>query len=151
MRISHRPTIFGFVSLLALGAVASTSRGDDEVKKVANDPAGETINARDPRARPLFYILVATLDSDIDLFKFAFSPRVSERIKEKDWPRGLAVYQRQLKEQLGDYKLEDLSKVRFRFQGTETEGRLSIVDRKGKSDATLRIIKTAAGWKLNER
>jgi len=141
---------------LPTGLATQTLFAEDQKTPAAekgekDEPGDKTIDAKDPRARPLVYILIASHDSDLDLFKFAFSTRIREKVGAKEWPRGLAVYQRQLKSQLGDYTLGDLAKLKFHFEGNETEGRIAVVDKKGNSDAKLRVLKVDGVWKINER
>lgn len=112
---------------------------------------GQQIDSKDPRSRPMVYALLATVDSDLELFKFAFSKQVRERIKDEEWPKGLEVYRRQLRGQLGDYKLGDIAAARFQFSGDDKSGRIGVMNKEGKVEGTLRLVKEEGAWKLNER
>ena len=111
----------------------------------------QVVDAKDPRARPFVYVMIASIDSDMELFKFAFSNRIRNSIKEQDWPKGLAVYQKQLRGKFGNYKISDIPMMKFQFSGNEKEGGIGDVEKNGKAFGRMRLIKEGGGWKFNER
>ena len=111
----------------------------------------QVVDAKDPRARPFVYVMIASIDSDMELFKFAFSNRIRNSITEQGWPKGLAVYQKELREKLGNYKISDISMMKFQFSGNEKEGGIGVVGKNGKAFGRMRLIKEGGAWKFNER
>ena len=111
---------------------------------------GKPIKVSAPQAAPILTILEAVQDSDLDLFKSAYTIKMRMRIKEKDWPVGMKVYRNKLLDKLGKYQKKDLE---FNFEGEGDKGRI-LLSHKGRpiiGKRGIRIAKENGVWKLAER
>ena len=96
---------------------------------------------------PMTAMLKAAKNSDVKMFKEAYSKRIREDDGQNDWGKNLKEAQATLKEKFGDYQLSDFT---FSFEGDELKGKLA-VSFKNNRQVELTIVKEDGAWRLDER
>ena len=100
-----------------------------------------------PPASPVFGLLQAVKDGDLERLKTVFSKDLRKSLEKEGWDKVLKTYQKVFEKEFGDYKLEDFT---FEYIGGGEEGKV-FVEHKSKKLPGLRVIKEQTDWKVNER
>ena len=96
---------------------------------------------------PMTAMLKAAKNSDVKMFKEAYSKRIREDDGQSDWGKNLKEAQATSKEKFGDYQLSDFT---FSFEGDDRKGKLA-VSFKNNKQVELAIVKEDGTWRLDER
>ena len=102
----------------------------------------------EPQARPVAEWIIAAKNSNMSLFKSAYSPKIRTQFeKEELWREGLEEVRNEIAAECGlSYSLDDFE---FSFTGNELSGRTSIIF-KGTEVFDMAVANQGDGWKLNE-
>jgi hypothetical protein len=92
-------------------------------------------------------ILEAAKNSNIRMFKEAYSKRIQQEDQQSDWAKNLQDAKATMNQKFGDYQLSDF---KFTFEGDEVKGKLDVTF-KGTQQFALAIVREDGVWKLDER
>jgi hypothetical protein len=131
-------------AILCLTGSINAQTADTETGK----PASEL-----PQAEPVYNLLKAIEISDFDLFVSAFEPKSLEFAmngrRKKDWPKVRKGWKKDFKEDLGNYRFEDLRFVVDRSLNNDVRSVVYIVY-KGKLLHGMNVSKLTGKWKIIE-
>lgn len=112
--------------------------------------AASVLEQIEPQARPVALLLIAVQDSDLDLFKSAFSSRMQKSIASEgagEWRVGMREYKKLFAKEFGDYRIDDFE---FSFSGDARKGRAN-VSLRGRELPGLAVVCEGSEWKLDEK
>ena len=96
---------------------------------------------------PMIAVLEAAKNSDVTMFKAAYSKRIQHEEQHSDWSKNLQEAQANMKKKYGDYQLSDFS---YSFVGNDLNGKVTL-SFKGKKQFELPVVKEDGAWRLDAR
>ena len=118
--------------------------------QITKEENGLTVSAL-PQAEPVYNLLKALEISDFKLFLSAFDSKAVEFVmygrRKKDWPKLRKEWKADFKDELGEYKLDDL---RFAVDIEEPTRSVVFIVYKGKHLHGMNVSKRAGKWKIIE-